>query len=166
MQRDGLPYALGRAIRHRRQAMGLTQAECAKLLGVAPQTIRNMEKGHVRSSRSFGAICKVLKIKPEQMLRQADAALGGAPMFPATGRLARELMDRRGMTTEDLMAAMGCDRDEVERLLAGDAGPLLWGAAAVALGVSVWVFERAVVDGYEPAMAVVELSSQSDLTHG
>jgi len=154
MDHDGLQYALGRTLRQRRIALGKTQKDCASAVGCHVDTISNMERGIVRSSRHFVDLCRFLRLKPEKVMYQADQGTGGSP-FPAVGDLTRLLMDQRDMSREDLAERMGVHPDTVDRLLRGDAGPILWGAAAVAFTVPLAVYETAVTDGLGPAKAVL-----------
>ena len=160
MHQDGIPLHLGKALRRRREELGLTQRDCAKLADVHVQTVRNMELGNVRSSRSFAKICKALKVRPERVLREAEKDAGGV-YFPAVGQLTRVLMEMRKVDADELAEAMIADDEDVQRLLDGDAGGPLLGAAAVALAVPWRAYDIALTEGFKPALLFVRRTSDA-----
>jgi transcriptional regulator with XRE-family HTH domain len=76
--------ALGRRIAELRKAQGLTQAELARNLGIAQQTLNCYESGTRRMPLStVPALAKELAVPPESLLGEefASAKRGPAPKF-------------------------------------------------------------------------------------
>ena len=63
--------ALGRILRERRKAVGLTQAAVARASGVNHTIVCNVENGHPRTMLSVIRIANELEIEPAALLRQA-----------------------------------------------------------------------------------------------
>jgi transcriptional regulator with XRE-family HTH domain len=151
--------ALGKAIKAERQARGWSQKEFAaraKALGLKLnyQTVGAVENGRFASTYRTNEICQVLGVSLDELLRQATEALAsqGLPPMPDIADLTAILMDIRGIDENELATAMKVTREDVDDLLAGAAGPQLWGAAAVALGVEPLAYDIASLDGLEAAL--------------
>ena len=57
--RDKMPIYTGRWIEVIRQALGMTQAQLARRLGIQPQSLHNLEKNELSQSISVGSLKKV-----------------------------------------------------------------------------------------------------------
>ncbi len=57
--RDKMPMYTGRWIKVVRQALGMTQAQLARRLGIQPQSLHNLEKNELNQSISIGSLKKV-----------------------------------------------------------------------------------------------------------
>jgi len=70
---------IGARLRERRRALGMTQAQCAALVGLSRLTLNRLELGYRRLKLSeLGAICQTLGCSAEDLL--GDASLAHAAM--------------------------------------------------------------------------------------
>jgi len=168
MVQDGVTSALGKAIKAKRNAMGWSQKEFAAKAGVYYQTVGNVENGKVRSSYKANKMCKALGTTLARLMREvADAHVAaGGRMYPDVGDLTHVLMEIRGMDESELATRMQVDLEDVQDVLGGVPVPTLWGAAAVALGVSPEAYDIAVVDGFEAALRYLDIPAFVDRPEG
>lgn len=62
--------AMGAIIRRRRKELGMSTQDLAEALGVKAQSVNRIERGDKGLSMdTFLAVCRVLKISPEELLR-------------------------------------------------------------------------------------------------
>lgn len=72
-QRNQRVVALGRAIRARRETLGLTQAELAEEIGAFQPEISRIEQGDKSISLArFWEVCEALGVQPSQMFSIAE----------------------------------------------------------------------------------------------
>jgi len=70
---------LGSRIEERRKAIGISQAELARRVGVRQSTMNSLIKGDSRTSRSLVQIARELRTSPEYLLGTTDDPDEGAP---------------------------------------------------------------------------------------
>lgn len=76
---DKCPMTLGARIEERRKAIGITQAELARRVGVRQSTMNSLIKGDSRTSRSLFQIARELRTTPDYLLGKIDDPDEGAP---------------------------------------------------------------------------------------
>ncbi len=76
---DAMRARIGTRIRQRRRTLGITQAQCATLIGVSRLTLTRIELGYRRLKLSeIGMVCETLGCSAENLL--GDPALAQAAM--------------------------------------------------------------------------------------
>jgi transcriptional regulator with XRE-family HTH domain len=145
MHDEGFGHALGTAIKQRRRQKGWSQQKLAEAARVSTSTIRNAERGRTKTAYRLDVIARALGVKLQTLLDEADRM--SASLFPDVGEFIAITMERRGMTATKLAAEMGVGVRDIERLVDGDAGPVMWGAAAVALDIHPRLIE-AIAEGH------------------
>lgn len=62
------PEALAGRIRRERERLGLTKADAARMLGIAPQSYRKLEESANPKALSLIALVRTLGMRPEALL--------------------------------------------------------------------------------------------------
>jgi transcriptional regulator with XRE-family HTH domain len=76
---DAMRARIGALMRQRRRTLGMTQAQCAALIGVSRLTLTRIELGYRRLRLSeLATVCETLGCSAEQLL--GDPALAQAAM--------------------------------------------------------------------------------------
>lgn len=87
---------LGQRIEERRSALGISQAELARRVGIRQSTLNSLVNGDSRSSRSIVDLARELHTTPEYLLGKSDDPAGSAPSpadLPARDRELLKVFD-------------------------------------------------------------------------
>jgi transcriptional regulator with XRE-family HTH domain len=118
--------ALGRLIRQRRIALGLSQTQLGERLDLTFQQVQKYEKGVNRLVFGrFMQVCRILDVAPDELCRQVEQKLGGVPPDDGRSEPARDMLnlvqagqavdnDTRRRVTSLLRAVAGSDDAEAE----------------------------------------------------
>ena len=97
---------LGERVEERRQAIGISQAELARRVGISQSTMNSLINGDARTSRSLHKIARELKTSPEYLSGETDDPTSGVPDSPLASARARELLECFDSLRPDEQAAL------------------------------------------------------------
>ncbi|MBB4619129.1 helix-turn-helix domain-containing protein [Sphingomonas abaci] len=90
---DSEAVTLGQRIEERRAALGISQAELARRVGIRQSTLNSLINGDSRSSRSIIDLARELRTTPEFLLGKSDDPAGFAPSPADLPAQDRQLVD-------------------------------------------------------------------------
>ena len=87
-----LPHRIGEQARAARKALGLTQADVAEEVGIAPEVYGRLERGGMMPSvTTLLKLAKALRVSPDVLLAQATPPTSTPEKRPALRRIVRLL---------------------------------------------------------------------------
>lgn len=91
---DNVPMSLGVRIEERRKAIGISQAELARRVGVRQSTMNSLIRGDNRTSRSLLQIARELRTSPAYLTGETNDPAPDGSSGPLLDSEKRELIDR------------------------------------------------------------------------